>query len=110
MDIRQIIGSPDFSSPNPSSLDSFRILLLGKAHANGLGALANARYVRVLILNMLKLSGSLEMQRFGFCLLNFLSSTLHCQARKKKFPIDTLIWTFHFLKKEIASHPKPEEQ
>ena len=32
-----------------------------------------------------------------------------CKARKKKFPIDTLIWTFNFLKKEITHHPKPEE-
>jgi hypothetical protein len=41
MDIRPIIGSPDFSSPNPSSLDSFRTLLLGKTYANGLGALVS---------------------------------------------------------------------
>lgn len=40
---------------------------------------------------------------------SFLTGQLQNFARKKKFPIDTLIWTFHFLKREIASHPKPEE-
>lgn len=31
------------------------------------------------------------------------------QARKKKLPIDTLIWTFNFLKKESTNHQKPED-
>ena len=31
------------------------------------------------------------------------------EARKQKLPIDTLIWTFHILKKEITHHNKPEE-
>eukprot|EP00913_Durusdinium_trenchii_P035956 g33641.t1 len=40
---------------------------------------------------------------------SFLTGQLQNFARKKKFPIDTLIWTFHFLKKEITEHPKPED-
>ncbi|CAJ1411101.1 unnamed protein product [Effrenium voratum] len=40
---------------------------------------------------------------------SFLTGQLQNFARKQKLPIDTLIWTFHILKKEITHHNKPEE-
>jgi len=39
---------------------------------------------------------------------SFLTGQLQNYARKEKLAIDTLIWTFQILKKEIEHHPKPE--
>ncbi|CAE8597824.1 unnamed protein product, partial [Polarella glacialis] len=40
---------------------------------------------------------------------SFLTGQLQNYARANKLPIDTLIWTFHIMKKEIQiPHPKPD--
>eukprot|EP00933_Yihiella_yeosuensis_P037116 TRINITY_DN30995_c0_g1_i1.p1 TRINITY_DN30995_c0_g1~~TRINITY_DN30995_c0_g1_i1.p1 ORF type:complete len:511 (-),score=103.87 TRINITY_DN30995_c0_g1_i1:80-1612(-) len=39
---------------------------------------------------------------------SFLTGQLQNYARANKLPIDTLIWSYKILKKEIKHHPKPE--